>query len=421
MAATGKKGRPPKGKTIRTLDGTIEVRGKVPNGSGSLYPTADGRWRGAFVDDAGKRHYLSGRTREIVEARVEAARLKVATPERAPSSDTVTVGDAARRWLDQKKLRPSSLAEYAKDVERIASSSIGPLPIAELGYPDLERWWNGLFVDGNTRTGRGLKAETAAGIRQVLAQVLTQAMRDGVAARGENMARWLEAPRAPEDAPDESRRIFTIEESHAVIRSAEKLRNGLAVPLLIVNAMRASEVLGLAWGDIGDGTFRVERGSIYVSGEGVRFGPPKTAGALGRHFQGPAVGRYLALRRERWQAEHDHAESHGAWISHAYKGAAIDPIFVGPDGRMVTRQALTQLMGAACRAAGVDPTGAASHTGRRTHYSRMLEAGELEADVMDNVGHARRGIVGTYDQRGEGRRTKAYANRAARLLDPFAS
>ena len=37
--------RKPQGKRISTADGSVAVRGKAPNGAGSVYPIADGSWR----------------------------------------------------------------------------------------------------------------------------------------------------------------------------------------------------------------------------------------------------------------------------------------------------------------------------------------------------------------------------------------
>jgi hypothetical protein len=37
--------RRPQGKRIHTADGSVAVRGKAPNGAGSVYPIADGSSR----------------------------------------------------------------------------------------------------------------------------------------------------------------------------------------------------------------------------------------------------------------------------------------------------------------------------------------------------------------------------------------
>jgi integrase len=329
------------------------------------------------------------------------------------------VSESAHRWINQKEgPRPSSFGEYRKHVARIESSAFGSIPIRTVTYPILQQWWKELAATGNLKTGGRLAGGTLEGIRNVLVQTFDLAMLDGVMPLSINIVAKLKTPRRNDNEPAEpGKRAFTVEECHAVIQAAEHLRWGLAVPLLIVNGMRASEVLGLCWSDFTDDTFKVERARVYVTGEPAQFGPTKNQGAMGRHFTGHAVTRFLALRRE--QREHD-AHTYQQATKYHYRAVQLDPVFVGPEGRMTTRQGLTQTMQDACHQAGVDPAGVGSHTGRHTHYSRMLDAGISQDEINDNVGHSRKGITATYDSRHE-KRTRSYAKQAWAFMDPYTS
>ena len=87
-------------------------------------------------------------------------------------------------------------------------------------------------------------------------------------------------------------------------------------------------------------------------------------------------------------------------------------------GHLVLRQAITKAVATAALAAGLDPTGLGTHGGRSTAITALYgEDGVDLADVARHVGHSNPATTATY-VRHLGRRPRATAEAAGRLLDP---
>jgi integrase len=146
------------------------------------------------------------------------------------------------------------------------------------------------------------------------------------------------------------------------------------------------------------------------------LGPPKTAGAEGRHHLAPVVVELLRRRREDQEAEKSSAGS--AWTAQTYEGANIELVSTTISGRLVVRQAVTKAIATAARAAGLDPAGLGTHGGRSTAITALYTEEGLDlADVARDVGHASPATTASY-VRHLGRRPRATAEAAERLLDP---
>ena len=183
----------------------------------------------------------------------------------------------------------------------------------------------------------------------------------------------------------------------------------------------SSEALGLAWSDVDldAGTASVRRACIYIDHQGPALGPTKTVGAMGDHQLVPTVVELL--RRRRAQQAADRLASAEPWPEHVYEGRAVDLVFTTPTGGLLTRQAITKLLNAAAAKAGIDATKLGTHTGRRSVVTALYaEAGESIEEIARFVGHASPVTTAGY-VRDLGNRPAAFAERAARLLDPAAS
>ena len=151
---------------------------------------------------------------------------------------------------------------------------------------------------------------------------------------------------------------------------------------------RVSEVLGLCWADLNldAGTALVQRAAIGVDGRGTVLAPTKTKGAQGLHHLAPLV---VELLRERWTAQQDDRLAAGAtWQAHTFEERAVDPVFTNDTGGLVIRQRLTKVIQSAAVRAGIDPTGIATHTGRRSVITSAYGEGLPLEDIAGFVGHA---------------------------------
>jgi integrase len=85
------------------------------------------------------------------------------------------------------------------------------------------------------------------------------------------------------------------------------------------------------------------------------------------------------------------------------------------------RPSVTKEIERAAKIAGLDPTGLASHSGRRTVITALYADGRLDlADVARHVGHSDTATTAEY-VRSLGQRPVDTARRAAELLDPTVS
>jgi excisionase family DNA binding protein len=66
----------------------VRGRDRRPNGAGSIYREHSGRLRGSYTDKTGKRRYISGETRQEVEAALAAALTDMRTPDERSGMET---------------------------------------------------------------------------------------------------------------------------------------------------------------------------------------------------------------------------------------------------------------------------------------------------------------------------------------------
>jgi integrase len=224
-------------------------------GAGSLYETAAGLWRGAYVvtDPLSRRQvrkYVSGHTSAEANRRLRAA---IAESHRETgAADSPTVGWWAERWLNTVvyRIRPATFRSYARVIRVHVLPALGSWPLAELRPGDVERWTAGLAE-------RGLRPSTVALSRRVLAACLADAERDGRAPR--NAARLAHAPRVEGTT---RRRTLTAAEAHHLLELArDDTDAGLLVTLALGTGARVGELLALDWADVDlvAGTISIER------------------------------------------------------------------------------------------------------------------------------------------------------------------
>jgi integrase len=147
------------------------------------------------------------------------------------------------------------------------------------------------------------------------------------------------------------------------------------------------------------------------------LGPPKTEGAIGRHYLTPVVVELLRRRRQAQLA--DRLRAGEAWERHTYEGQPVDLVFTTAIGGLLLRQTVAKAVSAAAERAGIDPAGLGTHAGRSTAITALYAEEGLDlADVARHVGHANPTTTAGY-VRHLGRRPITTAQAASRLLDPL--
>ncbi|MFN0028401.1 MAG: tyrosine recombinase XerC [Acidimicrobiales bacterium] len=394
------------GKRIALPEGGVRVRGKNPNGTGSVYVLPDGSWRATWTDLGGNRRVVRGRTHALAVERREQAILQDRATSPSQFGQVTTVAEMAEWWLEHvatQTVRASSLGKYRDRVNRL-SATLGDKPVATLRSEDVAQWVTSL-------TRAGLAPNTIKATKVVLGQVLDQAVRGELVAR--NVATGVRGPASK----DTEGRALSVEDARRLLAAARDDRLGAAVWLLFVNGWRVSEVLGLAWDDLDldAGTVTVRRAATYVDGIGMVLGPTKTKGALGNHHLAPGVVAILQARQAIQDSEREAAGP--VWRSnHRCEGQPVPLVFTTLDGGIVNRQAVTKVVARCATSVGIDPAGLGTHGGRRTVITALYGAEGLDlADIARHVGHASPSTTAGY-VRDLGNRPANTAAAAARLL-----
>jgi integrase len=414
--------RTPRGKRTVTADGGVSVAAKNPNGDGSVYYEAPrtgaygrgspGRWRATYRDENGRLRRVQGSTRARAEQRRDE---RLAVIERMPMRNSrfspgTTVAELTEWWLEsvaRHQVRTSTLDSYRKFASYL-SAELGSLRVVDVGAETLTSWQSALLDR--------FAPYTVLNSRKVCRQVFAEAVKFGLIPSNP-----FDVVRAPRAKRVSAGRALSVDDAKALIAAAQPLRLGAAVTLLFCQGWRVSEVLGLAWEDLDleAGTAQIRRGAAYTPSVGTVLGSTKTSGAEGIHHLAPISIAHLRRRRADQRLEQERFGDD--WPTHRYEGVEISMVFTTTHGTLVNRQSVTKEIGRAAKAAGVDPAGLASHTGRRTVITALYADGGLDlAAIARHVGHSDTATTAEY-VRSLGQRPVDTARRAAQLLDPTAS
>lgn len=400
------------GKRRTGPDGTT-VAGKAGNGSGSIYPDGVG-YRATYLDPiTGKRRTVSGRTKAIAAANRDARVAELAAAGPSSLGRSPSMADLAQWWLDDvaaPQVRPDTLHTYRKEVARIVGE-IGHRPVRDLDAETVRSLFARLHRSG-------LAASSIRNVRARMRQLGSAAVDLGYLAS--NPVLRVPAPKGTAEdrrarrslTPDEVRRLL------GALDGGGRLDAGVA--MLFTSGSRASEVLGLAWSDIDldAGTALVRRACTYTGGGvGPRLDRPKTTATAGVHHLAPTV--VTLLRRRLADQEVEREVAGDDWQQVTYEGQPLELVFSGALGGLPLRQKLYTAVQAACVAAGIDPAGVGTHTGRRSTVTALYVSGLPLDDVARHVGHSSPATTAGYVT-DLGTRPADTAALAARLLDPAA-
>lgn len=336
-------------------------------GSGSVYRTASGRWRGALTltDPAtGKRarRIVSGATAAETRKRLDDLRTA------GNPATTMRTADWLAAWLPTTRARiaPSTFRGYAAVVRSI-TDRIGDIPLGKLSPSDVERM-TAAMVDS------GRSARTAGMARKVLRLALREAIRDGLVTR--NVAAEARPPRVE---PYQSRALTADEARHLIAATADD-ELGPLFAVLVSTGLRLGEALGLAWADVDmeAGTLAVRR-SLSRAWDGThRLGSPKSERSR-RTIALPSAARRALARQRAWQ---DVAQAAAGTAWHDVDGL----VFTDAVGRAVVGRYVTPTLHVALARAGLPKI--RTHDLRHTAATLQLAAGVPLATISRTLGHS---------------------------------
>jgi integrase len=218
---------------------------RAPNGAGSIYLGADGKWHGRVtmgVKDDGnpdRRHVKRATEKEVIDAVRELERQR----------DSGRVRKAGRVWTVEKWLthwveniaaptvRPTTMVGYRASVYKHLNPGVGAHRLDRLQPEHLEKLYARMVGDG-------LKPGTAHLVHRTVRAALNEAVRRRHIV--ENPAKVAKAPRVEEEeiVP------FTVDEAQRIMTTAADLRNGARFIVALTLGLRRGEALGLRWSDL---------------------------------------------------------------------------------------------------------------------------------------------------------------------------
>jgi integrase len=336
-------------------------------GEGSVYETAEGRWRASLViphPDGSRsvRRVVSGRSKADVVRKLEA--LKRESASGFASGDTL--GGYLARWAAAVKptLRPATWREYAGHVERYWTPKLGTVALTRLRAGDVERVMAEMMASGRS-------ASTARAARTTLRRALKDAQRDGLVVP--NVAALARPPRMerPELRP------LSVDETRGLLDSTRNEPYGPVFALLAGSGLRLGEALGLAWSDLGPDSLTVRRSLARADGNGYALAEPKTRRSR-RTVPLPAIVME-ALARQRTRQDKAKATAGTAWQDRD------GLVFTDPVGRPLSPTVVSHAFRDAADALGLSVR---LHDLRHTYASTLLRAGVPLKVVSEALGHS---------------------------------
>src|ERR687893_2281786 len=262
------------------------------NGDGDVFPRKNkaGKitsYRGAYVGPDGKRHYVSGKTKEEARKALREAR-SGADQGLIFDAAKLTVAEYLDRWLMdsvQGSVRQSTYKSYCRQARRYITPAVGRVRLKALTPAHVQGLYRGM-------QDRGLSARTVQYTHAVLHRALKQAVRWSMIPR--NVCEGVDVPQVRR----EEMRPLNAEQASRLLRSASGERLEAFYVLAVHTGMRPGELLGLRWEDV---TLSAEGGTLQLNralsdGE---LATPKTKGSRRRIRLSAGSAKALKAHRKR--------------------------------------------------------------------------------------------------------------------------
>ena len=239
-------------------------------------PNGDSKeaWVVDYVDQHGERHIKTFARKRDADAHHAVVGAAVRAGTHTADSKSVTVGEAAKRWLascEAAGLERTSLVSYRQTVDLRIVPILGALRLTQLTVPLIRSFEDRLAADGNAPV-------MVRRTRTLFGALIADAQERGLVAQ--NVVRSLRTSRRGKDGGGERHRkrklktgvdIPTPAEIRAIVANLPEIDEATRFrPLLltaIFTGLRASELRGLRWADVD-----LKRGELHVHQRADRYG-----------------------------------------------------------------------------------------------------------------------------------------------------
>jgi len=183
-----------------------------------------------------------------------------------PRAGAERFGEYARRWLDERDLRPRTRETYESQLKWILGT-FETVRLRDIDAVSVRSWYGRMHKAGRS-------SNTVAKVYRLFRTIMSTAVEDGLLRSNPVSIKGAAAEE------HHARPVPTFEEV-ARIAEAIELRFRALIWLAATSALRYGELTALcrAHVDLKRSTVRVERALAFEKGVGVAFGPPKTPAA----------------------------------------------------------------------------------------------------------------------------------------------
>lgn len=298
-----------------------------------------------------------------------------------------TVGTWLDHWIQTKRLRPGTRANYERTIILHIQPHLGDVKLQDLTASQLDRLYRQLETNGNRRgksAGQtGLSPRTIRYIHTILSSALKAAIHDGLLVV--NPADRAHPPSGTEAKPPEMT-AWTPEQAKSFLTWTRENRDLWEQwHVLLHTGMRRGELVGLKWGDIDldGGSLSIKRsiGIVIVDGKRTPIvGPTKTGKARVVDLDASTVEVLRTWRKARGAIGMQLVRQ-DAYVFGDVAGRHSDPDTLS--GRFVRHLEAAQ----AALGREAVPT-IRVHDMRHTHASGLLRAGIPAKVVSERLGHS---------------------------------
>jgi integrase len=226
-------------------------------------------WLVDYTDQHGKRHVETFARKKDADAAAAEIRIEVGKGTHVAPSDSLTVAEAAERWLAEVRAHRERATHqgYKQHVDLHIVPRIGRVKLAKLTTAGVEKFRNDLLNDAD-RISRALARKVIVSLKSLLKHAKFAHVAQGVSVTASSRTLRVEPDR---DFP-------SVAEVKRLIDACTKPKQKALVLTAALTGLRASELRGLRWRDID-----FSAAELHVRQRADRFcaiGPPKSRSSV---------------------------------------------------------------------------------------------------------------------------------------------
>ncbi len=183
-----------------------------------------------------------------------------------PDAGRILFGEYAQTWIDERpRLRPKSIQLYRYLLRRHLAPGLGTKSLADIREQQVRRW-------RKERLDVGVSEVTVAKAYRLLKAIMNTAVDDGRIRRNPCRIKGASEETSPE------RPVLSVTQVYTLAEAIDPRYRALVL-LAAFGSLRWGELAALRRSDIDltNRTIRVDRQLTEVTGQGLTFGPPKSA------------------------------------------------------------------------------------------------------------------------------------------------